>query len=160
MYSLEKNGIYVLNEGNRIGQIGEVIATSILEELFPRPEFRIIKSHTYPYYSDPCDHCSLKYPFLSLPDKGSFEVSRLGGADFEVEHNQERILVEVKTTLHKILGISGAKNRRYFKKQMREYKESSSNAKTFLLQISLASFPDIKYRIEEIDSLGNSFKDK
>ena len=130
---MEKTRIYKIKEPNLIGQIGEVVAAYILEQLYPKPHYRIIKSHTYPYYSLP--------PVREI----------LGGADFEITYSNERMLVDVKTTLSKNFRISGARNRRYLKEQLHRYKQIADNAQIKVLKISLADFPEIRYILEDID---------
>jgi hypothetical protein len=166
---MEKAGTYKIREPNLIGQIGEVIATYILEQLYPKPYYRIVKSHTYPYYNFPCLYCSFHFvrkrlrentlrefdfdlgqPFLLIPDYARFEIVGTD-ADFEID-GKERILVDVKTNLGKTFRISGAKNRRYLKEQLRRYKLFPQITRIMILQISLADFPKIRYRLEEINN--------
>lgn len=158
-----KEGNYKLKEPNYIGQIGEIIAKCILEKEFPRPVYRIVKSHTYPYGTDICERCELRFPVKTLhaPPSGSLaianELSRItraqGCLDFLLESDSERIIVEVKTTMKKSFSISGANNRRYLKKQIIEYMIDYPKAKIFILFVSLANFPDIEYKLEELSTV-------
>lgn len=122
-----------------------------MEQEFPKPQYYIVKSHTYPYSTYPCDRCKHKYPTLEFPKSGTLEVAELlGGADFEIAHDKERIIiVEVKTTMHESFKISGSKNRKYLEKQINDNKTRYPKAKMFVLYISLAIFPKIVYRLEE-----------
>lgn len=119
---------FCIKEPNLIGQLGEVVATYILRELYPHHQ--ILRSNTYPHY-----HWD---PVLK------------GRADFELFDGQETILVEVKTTINRSMKISGSGNRRYFKKELDQYKKHKDVKQVIVLRLSLANFPKVKYNVEEL----------
>ncbi len=149
---MQKDGTYKLKEPNLIGQIGEIIACSILEREFAKPQHSILRSNTYPYATNMCFNCKLKYPkTVDVPEEGKFAlVEWMVGPDVELIHPEYRILIEVKTTLRDDFKISGSGNRRYFVKQMDNWKKKYPQAKFFVLYLSLADFPHIDYRLEEV----------
>ena|ERR1035437_3462620 len=147
---LEKKGVYELKEANYIGQIGEIIARCILEKVFPSPEYEVVRSNTYPYStSSPCMQCKLKFPTINFPESETFEVESMVGPDFAIANKEEKILVEVKTTLQDTFRLCGSKNRKYFGKQISDWKEKYPTARLYVLFISLANFPKVAYKLEE-----------
>jgi len=129
--TLEKSGVFSVKEPNLIGQIGELIATYILKELYPFPTFEIVRSNTYPYYI--------------------VNELRTDRADFEIHSKNGRkkvILVEVKTTIKKTFHISGSENRRYLQKELKLYQKHKDVSEIVILKICLGQFPAIKYKIE------------
>jgi hypothetical protein len=99
-----------------------------------------------------CFNCKLKYPNAEdVPEEGKFAlVEWMIGPDVEIIHPEYRILIEVKTTLRNDFKISGSGNRRYYAKQMEDWKKKYPEAKFFVLFISLADFPKVAYRLEEL----------
>ena len=76
--------------------------------------------------------------------------------DFIIESKSknELIAVEVKTTLHKHIKIRGGAKKE-LKDQIEKYSACKGITKLILLEISLANFPEIKYRIQEINVLNS-----
>jgi len=165
-----KDGVYKVSKGNLIGFLGEIVASGILEKEFPKPEWLIIKSHTYPFRSDSCGSCrsyfyktitrventneliemvknrKTSFPFRSQEENAS--VDCLEEPDFVIKSITETKLIEVKATLHKKVELGGNEINR-LREQMLNYKKLFPNSIMFILKISLSEFPSVNYSFEE-----------
>ena len=165
MLILNRMRLFKVEEPNLIGYIGEIIAKNILERIYPRFYYNIywkredlnlfVKLLTY-LRNDPNltfeERRKIAYRLLYGERAEERVFNLLFAPDFIIESKSknELIAVEVKTTIHKHIKIRGGAKKE-LKDQIEKYSACKGITKLILLKISLANFPEIKYRIQEIN---------
>ena len=160
--------LFKVEEPNLIGYIGEIIAKNILERIYPRFYYNIYwKRENQNLFGELLRHL-INDPNVTFKESWKIMLKRvrlhgeraeervfnlLFAPDFIIESKSknELIAVEVKTTIHEHIKIRGGAKKE-LKDQIKKYSACKGITKLILLKISLANFPKIKYRIQEITS--------